>query len=390
MGCLQELPAHRYRMNALLGRTRGRLGDYRRACDRLWEEARRIDVDVVLQLGGGRRVARVASVETGPARGPFLVDLAFAPDFSPVGLRFQAQRLTLEAAVDSLPGWWGAAAAVGVAPEEISDAELKEALVATIDQVVSAGSIVHPWCAAADLFRTRLREHLPALEGRIRCLRAWRMARASHLMSRDALTASVLRAVLRTWWAERQEQSTRCRVAVVGHDAAVVAGGLLGSAFIEVRRAADEGAIYSPTSVFPGATAERGFVVTGPWDGGVLTEPVDALVLLPGAPPIDRAAADTLLASAVVEVGENIVLPEADGILAGRRIDILPDLLFAATTAIACRAFVDGRRRSTTSVVTRISFDVGRLVREVMRDAAVRGRSLREQLYLRALGNLQA
>ena len=389
MGQLEQLPAHRYRMNALLGRTRGRLADYRRTCDRLWAEARRIDADMVLRLdGGGRRLARVSSVQSGTVRGPFLVDLAFAPAFSPTGLRFTAQRLTLEAAVDAVPTWWGAAAGVDVLPDDLSDAELEAVLLATLDQVLPPGSLVHPWCAAADLLRTRLGDRLGRIEGRARPLRAWRMARQARVLSRAAVLGLSVRAVLRTWWSERQDGPGRCRVAVLGHGAATLAADLMGSNHLDVRRAGDESFVYTPGADFGGVAGARELVVTGPWDGGLWTEPVDALVLLPGAPPVDRAVAAEVQAGGLLEAGDTIVLPEADGTLAGRRVDVIPDLLFAAAELVACRTLVEAPRRATSSFTTRLSYDLSRLTREAMRDATVRGRSLREQLYLRALANL--
>jgi len=385
---LQELPAHRYRMNALLARTRGRMAEYRRTCDRLWAEARRIDADVLLRMDdGSRRTARVAAAQTGPARGPFLVDLALATAFSSVALRFQAQRRTLESAVDAVPSLWGASAAVDVDPADLSASEAEAVLLAAVDQIVPAGSLVHPWCTAADALRARMGERLSRLEGRVRALRAWRVARQHKVLTRATVRALALRGVLRAWWTERQEGPGRCRVAVVGRDASALARTLMGLSFLDVRRVGDESSVYTPSCDFPGEAGTRDLVVTGPWDGGLWTEPVDALVLLDGCPPIDRAVAAELEARVVVEAGETIVLPEADGTLAGRHIDVLPDLLFAAAEPIACRSLVDGRR-TTSSFATRLGHDIGALVREVVRDATVRGRSIREQLYLRALANL--
>jgi hypothetical protein len=225
------------------------------------------------------------------------------------------------------------------------------------------------------------------VEGRVRALRAWRLARQHKLLTRSAVRTLALRGVLRAWWTERQEVPGRCRVAVVGRDAGPVARGLMGLSFVDVRRAGDESCVYTPTSDFPGEGGGRDLVVTGPWDGGLWSEPVDALVLLEDSPPVDRAVAAGIAARAVLEVGESIVLPDADGTLVGRHVDVLPDLLFAAAETIACRTLLDARR-TTSSLATRLGHDVGALVREVVRDATVRGRSIREQLYLRALANL--
>ena len=398
---LRRLPAHRYRMNALLLRTRGRLGDYRRTCDRLWATARTIESTVVLRRDGREtRIARTVAVQAGPQRGPFFMELSLATGLSTVGMRFDAQRLTLDAAVESAPTYWGASAGVEIEPEELSDAELERVFVSALAELAPPSSLVSPWCPAAKLVRTRLPDRLSRLEHQHRALRPWRMASAGRILARRSFLALVTRTAIRSWLAhERAEGSSgaarrprsgeRCSVVLVGADAPDVARPLMGGSFLCVRRVADSSFVYTPAAELSRSRDDRDFVATGDFDPGVLTEPVDALVLLPGAPAVTREAAADIHARVVLELGSGAVLPEADGTLEGRRIEVLPDLLFSAAAAIACRSLGERRRRSTTTPATRVAFELARLIREVLRDAAERGRSVREQLYLRALGNLQ-
>ena len=388
---VRQLPAHRYRMNALLGRAGGRLGDYQRTCDRLWAEARSIQSNLLLRsMPREARVVRTVTVQSGPTRGPFLIDVTLSPDVSQMGLRFEAQRRTLDAAVESAPTFWGAAAGIEVDTEALSGDALESLFVAAIGEVVPPGSLVSPWCSAAELLRRRIPERLGRMENQHRALRAWNMARRGRVVAPEAFLAVQIRAALRGWWTETISGSAgRCRVALIGEWAPRLARLLSGGRFLDVRRAADSGFVYSPATELSPRKDPRDFVPTGAYDPGVLTEPVDALVLLPGAPPVPQSAAEEIGGRLVIETAPGAVLPDADGTLAGRRIDVLPDLLFSAATAIASRALVERRRRSASSTATRIAFELGRLTREVVRDARDRGRSIREQLYLRALGNLQ-
>ncbi len=409
MNDVLTLPAHRYRMNALLALalTPGSVRHFQRVSDRLWAEARLIDTAASLRLDdGGERSVRVIVQQGGPPRGTFSVDLRISPELSTVALRFAAQRGTLEGAVEAAPGLWGAAAGVEADPEALSDDELERLFEAALDEIVPAGSVLRPWSPAATLLYRRLSERMPRIETRRRPLRAWRAARQEGLQDARRLTSLFIATTLRTWWIGVADRVGPCRVVVVGADAPEIALDLARDSRFEIARVADDEAVYTPASQIllagshprsgPASREAESLAVTGPYDAGVLTEPVDALILLPGAPPIDRSTALQIGARLVVEAGDGLILPEADGTLAGRRIDTLPDLLFSAMAAMATRSFIEPQTQpqsqtQTTSMSTtdQISAEIARLIRELLRDASERGRSIREQVYLRALGNLQ-
>lgn len=374
-------------MNTLFVRARGRLEELRRTSSRLWSEARTTSADMLLNTDGGtQRQIRATMVQAGPSRGPFLVDLALCTAPSAIGLRFDAQRLTLEGAIAHPPSLWGAAAAVDIDPATLSDSELERLFVATMEQIVPPGATVSPFCAAAELVRTRLAARAPVLESQLRPLRAWRRARRERLADLGDLRMLTLRAALRGFWAG--QAGARCRIAVIGRGAPALATELMAESYLEVRRVADDELVYTPARDFPGAGKARALVLTGPLDEGVLSEPVDALVLLPGAPLLDRRLATTLQARVVCEAGAGVVLPEADATLAGRRIEVVPDLLFEAARALACRAMLERHEPAGHPLAVGLAAELARLVRALLDEAQENGRSAREQLYLRALGNL--
>lgn len=387
---LQRLPDHRYRMNALLARLPGAPGSHHRSCERLWSESVRIDLAAAVPIES-RRASRIQAVivRTGPAGAPLLVDLDFDEDPSPTALRFRAQMTTLEVAVDGLPPHWGGAASLAVDPTELSDIELVRTIAFVLEEGLPPRSIVSPWCGVARVINGRLAGRRRGLFARYRALGALKRARRLRFDDESRLDADHVRGAVRTWWGRRERGSRRrCRVVLAGLGARALAESLQRDNRLAIVRVADEEHVYAPATAFPGERGDPSFVIVGPADDGILTEPADALILLPGGPVIDRAAAPEVRSRLIVELGESRVHPEADGILAGRRIDVLPDLMFSAGRALVVRGLVEHGSGSGTPIRTTVASELAVLQRTAIEDAEAHGRTVREQLYLRALANL--
>jgi hypothetical protein len=389
---LGRLPEHRYRLNALLARVPGAAEAYRRTSERLWAEARRIDVDALVTQEAERSArARLTFVHTGPARGPFTVDLSIEPRPSPIELRFQAQQLTLESAADSTNLHWGAGAALALAPEKLPPGDLPRLLDFVVTEALPDAAVVTPWCPAMDIYTRRKPEpQFTELLARRRPLRAVRRARRTRMDRPENLLCMLLRGALRALHVRREHHpGRRYRIGVIGTRAVSVAADLASESFLDIQRVADEDLLYAPASFFPGGQRSRELIVVGSFDPAVLEEPVDLLVLLDGAPVVNRETAESIMARGLVEAGTNLVLPEADGTLAGRRIDVVPDLMFATGRAAALRLLLEQNDRPGVSFGAILAAEMARLVRTILDEATAHGRSLREQLYLRALANLR-
>ena len=391
---LCRLPPHRFRLNALLSRELGEMRSHREVRDRLWSEGEAEERCVNLPFRErGPRAFAMDVVRLGPERSPNRVRLSLGLDHSLTTLRFEAQRMTLESAVDAHPSLWGAAGHIVADLERIQGGELRGLVLTAVRQLATGGSMLDPWCGAARL----LVDDSPQAAGRaymtLHPLRALRAALNEGLHDPTAFLAQTVLASLVGWRGAplgdpRQPREGRLDLVVVGDQALALCRELGHDNAIRVVRAADESAVYTPSEAIL-EDGRRALVSTGPFDMGVLTEPADVLVLLPGAPEVDRGAAEFVGASVVLETGPNLILPEADATLTGRRVEVIPDLLFAAAEPMACGILQRSTQRRVVEARQRLSIEVARLVREVLVAAGERGRSLRDQLYLRALGNLQ-
>ncbi len=394
MESILRLPPHRYRLNTLLGRELGETSAYRRVRDQLWADgevsAQRIDLPFRER---GPTAFALSVARAAPPRAACRIRLTVGPERAMSALRFEAQKMTLEGAVEASPSLWGAAVHVEAALDDLAPGERRGLVLSALRQFAAGQSMLDPWCQGASLLLAGLEDAPGRAFMKVHPLRALRGAGQEGLIGRVDLDALVIQAALQGLGGTRGARRQRgdqgpLNLVIAGRGALSLAGALSLDPGLRVVRAADDSTLYTPAAAIE-RRAPHEMVPTGPYDPGVLSEPADAIVLLPGLAPVDREAAESLGARIVLESRVGLILPEADATLSGRRIEVVPDLLFAAVRPMACDILRRPLKSRVAALRERLAIDVAQLVRETQHTAAQSGRSLRDQVYLRALGNLQ-